>query len=73
MHNRDMALREDRNNELIADFNSFYTNPMMSTPLGKIKAFATKTFIQNVFVEVKFEIKKVGALKLSFALKMVTT
>ncbi|MED6220326.1 hypothetical protein PIB30_117626 [Stylosanthes scabra] len=58
----DLVLREYRNNELVADFNSIYSEPVLSTSLEKIEKFVAKTYTRNVFKEIKLEIKRVGAL-----------
>ncbi|KAJ1412577.1 Zinc finger, CCHC-type [Sesbania bispinosa] len=62
MHNIDQTLREYRNNELMADYKTLFTEPVLTTSLSKIEKDAAKTYTQEIFKEVKREIEKAGAL-----------
>lgn len=62
MHNFEQALREYRNNELVADFKSLFSEPVMTTSLYKIEKEASKIYTSEIFKEVKHEIEKVGAM-----------
>ncbi|KAJ1375511.1 Zinc finger, PMZ-type [Sesbania bispinosa] len=56
------VLREYRNNEMIADFKSMFTHPVLTTSLQKIESDAAKIFTLEIFREVKTEIELAGAL-----------
>ncbi|KAJ1388747.1 Zinc finger, PMZ-type [Sesbania bispinosa] len=60
MHNIDQSLREYRNNELIVDYKSLFSEPVLTTSL--YKKDAAKTYTQEIYKEVKREIEKAGAL-----------
>ncbi|XP_020231066.1 protein FAR1-RELATED SEQUENCE 5 [Cajanus cajan] len=62
LHNLEQSLRDYRYNELIADFNSFYTEPVLTTSLQKIEKQAAKLYTQHVFKLVKAEILDAGAM-----------
>jgi zinc finger SWIM domain-containing protein 3 len=62
MHNFDKAVRGYRNNEIVADFTSKYTEPVLTTHLRLIESHAAKTYTADIFKEVKEEIMKAGAL-----------
>ena len=54
-------MREYRNNELVAQFNSIYSEPVLSTPLESIERGATTVYKRKIFKEVKKEIEGVGS------------
>ncbi|XP_045831618.1 protein FAR1-RELATED SEQUENCE 5-like [Trifolium pratense] len=62
MNNFDQALRDYRNNELVADFKSSSTDPVLSTQLPVIESHACKIYTAAVFKEVRHEILKAGEL-----------
>ncbi|CAJ2654133.1 unnamed protein product [Trifolium pratense] len=62
MNNFDQALRDYRNNELVADFKSSSTDPVLSTQLPVIESHAGKIYTAAVFKEVRHEILKAGEL-----------
>ncbi|XP_045827823.1 protein FAR1-RELATED SEQUENCE 5-like isoform X1 [Trifolium pratense] len=62
MHNFEQALVGYRNNELVADFNSKFTDPVLSSHLHLLESHAAKTYTAAVFKEVKEQIMKVAAL-----------
>ncbi|KAJ1400103.1 FAR1-related protein [Sesbania bispinosa] len=62
MHSFEQALREYRNNELIADFKSLFSEPVLTTCLQKIEKDASKIYTLEMFKEVRKEIDKAGAL-----------
>ncbi|XP_057449724.1 protein FAR1-RELATED SEQUENCE 5-like isoform X2 [Lotus japonicus] len=62
LHSMEEALRGYRHNELVADFNSLFTEPVMTTSLHMYEREASKIFTLEIFREVKFEIEEVGAL-----------
>ncbi|XLR15053.1 hypothetical protein S83_042991, partial [Arachis hypogaea] len=64
MHNLDKALKEYRNNELIADFKSQYSEPVMITLLEVYERSASCYFTRNIFKEIRNEIQRVGALNI---------
>ena len=62
IQNLELALREYRNNELVADFYSFYSDPKMTTSLHKLEVCVAKNFTREIFIEVKTHIEQAGAL-----------
>jgi hypothetical protein len=62
MHNYDEALSGYRNNELVADFKSSCTDPVLTTQLRKIESHAAKIYTADLFREVRDEILKAGEL-----------
>ncbi|XP_016192708.1 protein FAR1-RELATED SEQUENCE 5-like [Arachis ipaensis] len=65
MHNLDRALKEYRNNELIADFKSQCSEPVMITSLEVYKRSASCYFTRNIFKEIRNEIQRAGALNIT--------
>ncbi|KAJ1412636.1 Zinc finger, CCHC-type [Sesbania bispinosa] len=59
------VVREYRNNEMIADFKSLFTQPVLTTSLHKIESEASKLFTLEIFKEVKSEIEVAGALNVN--------
>ncbi|RYR13694.1 hypothetical protein Ahy_B04g070548 isoform A [Arachis hypogaea] len=53
IHNLDMALKDYRNNELIADFKSQCSEPVMITLLEVYKRSASCYFTRNIFKEIR--------------------
>ncbi|RYR38742.1 hypothetical protein Ahy_A09g043917 [Arachis hypogaea] len=64
MHNLDRALKEYQNNELIADFKSQCSEPMMITSLEVYERSASCYFTRNIFKEIRNEIQRAGALNI---------
>ncbi|XP_025661137.2 protein FAR1-RELATED SEQUENCE 5-like [Arachis hypogaea] len=64
MHNLDRALKEYRNNELIADFESQCSEPVMITLLEVYERSASCYFTQNIFKKIRNEIQRAGALNI---------
>ncbi|XP_058746642.1 protein FAR1-RELATED SEQUENCE 5-like [Vicia villosa] len=62
MHNFDQAMRSYRNNELIADYKSKFSEPVMTTQLRALESHAAKVYTMEIFKEVKDEIVKAGSL-----------
>ncbi|GAU51315.1 hypothetical protein TSUD_412750 [Trifolium subterraneum] len=62
MHNFEQALLGYRNNELVADFKSKFTDPVLLSHLDLIEADAARIYTAEVFMEVKEQISKVVAL-----------
>ncbi|KAJ1394894.1 Zinc finger, PMZ-type [Sesbania bispinosa] len=58
----EQVLREYRNNEMIAEFKSMFTQPILTTSLQKIESEAAKIFTLEIFREVKSEIEAACAL-----------
>ncbi|RYR40094.1 hypothetical protein Ahy_A09g045766 [Arachis hypogaea] len=65
MHNLDRALKEYRNNELIADFKSQCSEPMMITSLEVYERSASCYFTRNILKEIRNEIQRAGALNIT--------
>ncbi|KAL4345786.1 hypothetical protein AHAS_Ahas11G0313200 [Arachis hypogaea] len=64
MHNLDRALKEYRNNELIADFKSQCSEPVMITSLEVYERSASCYFTRNIFKKIRNEIQRVGVLNI---------
>ncbi|XP_029146214.1 protein FAR1-RELATED SEQUENCE 5-like [Arachis hypogaea] len=65
MHNLDRALKEYRNNELIADFKSQCSEPVMITSLEVYERSASCYFTRNIFKKIRNEIQRAGALNIT--------
>jgi len=64
LHNFDEAMRGYRNNELVADFKSKFSSPVLTTHLRCLESQATETYTAEIFQEAKEEIIKGVALSL---------
>ncbi|RYR80123.1 protein FAR1-RELATED SEQUENCE 9-like [Arachis hypogaea] len=64
MHNLDRALKEYRNNELITDFKSQCSEPVMITSLEVYERSASCYFTRNIFKEIRNEIQRARALNI---------
>ncbi|XP_045825377.1 protein FAR1-RELATED SEQUENCE 5-like [Trifolium pratense] len=62
MQNFEQALRGYRNNELVEDFKSKFSEPVLTTQLRLIESNAAKIYTAEIFKEVKEEIMKAGEL-----------
>lgn len=62
MHNFEQALREYRNNELVAIYKSKFSKPVLTTHIRWIERNVAKIYTMQIFKEVKDEIMKVGAM-----------
>lgn len=62
MRNFERVVTGYRNNELIAYFNTFYFELVMTTSLFKIECDVSQIFTLEIFREVKQEIEGAGAL-----------
>ncbi|XP_058761389.1 protein FAR1-RELATED SEQUENCE 5-like [Vicia villosa] len=62
MHNFEQAMRSYRNNELIADFKSKFSELVMTTQLRALESHAAKVYTTEIFKEVRNEIVKAGSL-----------
>jgi hypothetical protein len=62
MHNFEQILSDYRNNEMVADFKSKCTEPVLTTQLHLIESDAAKIYTAEIFKEVKEQIMKAGAL-----------
>ncbi|GAU45980.1 hypothetical protein TSUD_401200 [Trifolium subterraneum] len=62
MHNFEQALRGYRNNELVADFKSKFSQPVLTSHLILIETDAAKKYTAEVFLEVREQILKIVAL-----------
>ncbi|XP_052108011.1 protein FAR1-RELATED SEQUENCE 5-like [Arachis duranensis] len=65
MHNLDRALKEYRNNKLIADFKSQCSEPVVITSLEVYERSASCYFTQNIFKKIRNEIQRAGALNIT--------
>ncbi|CAJ2633421.1 unnamed protein product [Trifolium pratense] len=62
MQNFEQALRGYRKNELVEDFKSKFSEPVLTTQLRLIESYAAKIYTAEIFKEVKEEIMKAGEL-----------
>ncbi|RYR35348.1 hypothetical protein Ahy_A10g050516 [Arachis hypogaea] len=65
MHNLDRALKEYRNNKLIADFKSQCSELVMITSLEAYERSASCYFTRNIFKEIRNEIQRAWALNIT--------
>ncbi|XP_057436526.1 protein FAR1-RELATED SEQUENCE 5-like [Lotus japonicus] len=64
IHNFERAVKEYRHNELVADFNTTYSEPLPTTPLGYIERGFSQHLTRSMFNEVKTQIEYVGGLNI---------
>ncbi|KAL4300261.1 hypothetical protein AHAS_Ahas17G0183200 [Arachis hypogaea] len=64
MHNLDKALKEYRNNKLIANFKSQCSEPVIIISLEVYERSASCYFTRNIFKEIRNEIQRAGALNI---------
>ncbi|XP_058721827.1 protein FAR1-RELATED SEQUENCE 5-like [Vicia villosa] len=62
MHNFEQAMRSYRNNELISNFKSKFSELVMTTQLRALESHAAKVYTTEIFKEVRNEIVKAGSL-----------
>ncbi|XP_020964684.1 protein FAR1-RELATED SEQUENCE 5-like isoform X2 [Arachis ipaensis] len=73
VQNLELVLREYRNNEMVAQFNSIYNVPVMTTCLNPIEKCAAMVYTRTIFTNVKKEIDAVGALNFVSKRRVSTT
>ncbi|XP_057432683.1 protein FAR1-RELATED SEQUENCE 5-like [Lotus japonicus] len=64
IHNFERVVKEYRHNELVADFNTMYTEPLPTTSLGYIERGFSQKLTRSMFNEVKTQIQYVGGLNI---------
>ncbi|KAJ1375733.1 Zinc finger, CCHC-type [Sesbania bispinosa] len=62
LHKFEQVKKEYRNNELMAEFKTLFSEPVLSTYLRSIEKEASNIYTQEIFREVKQEIEKTNAL-----------
>ncbi|KAJ1378746.1 Zinc finger, SWIM-type [Sesbania bispinosa] len=62
LHNFERAVKEYRHNELMSDFKTKFSYPVLSTSLYKYEVVASKVCTRNKFWDVRKEIENVAAL-----------
>ncbi|KAJ1430534.1 FAR1 DNA-binding domain [Sesbania bispinosa] len=62
LHKFEQAKNEYKNNELMADFKTLFSEPVLTTYLRSIEKEASNIYTQEIFREVKQEIEKANAL-----------
>ncbi|XP_045803583.1 protein FAR-RED IMPAIRED RESPONSE 1-like isoform X2 [Trifolium pratense] len=62
MHDFEETLRKHRNDELMADNKSLFSEPVLTTPLPEFEKDAAKIYTAELFKEVKEQILLAGAL-----------
>ncbi|XP_052116606.1 protein FAR1-RELATED SEQUENCE 5-like [Arachis duranensis] len=62
IHNFNEALTQYRTNELLSDFKSLFTTPVLTTCLQDIEKQAADIFTRSMFKEVRCEIEEAGKL-----------
>ncbi|XP_057444043.1 protein FAR1-RELATED SEQUENCE 5-like [Lotus japonicus] len=65
IHNFERDVKEYRHNELVADFTTMYTEPVLTTPLREIEIGFSKLLTRKMFEEVKSQIQRVGGLEIT--------
>ncbi|RYR09644.1 hypothetical protein Ahy_B05g078033 isoform B [Arachis hypogaea] len=77
VQNLELGVREYRNNELVAQFTSMYSTPVLTTCLDPIEKCPVAVYARVIFMQVKREIDVVGGLnfvsKRRFSTTMVYT
>ncbi|XP_025642007.1 protein FAR1-RELATED SEQUENCE 5 [Arachis hypogaea] len=73
VQNLELVVREYRNNELVAQFNSIYSTPVLTTCLDPIERCAADVYTRAIFVLVKKEIDGVGAVNFVSKRRVSTT
>ncbi|XP_057734470.1 protein FAR1-RELATED SEQUENCE 5-like [Arachis stenosperma] len=64
VQNLEVMVRDYQNNELLAQFRTIDTFPVMTTSLDAIERFAALTYTKEVFADVKREIERVTVVNL---------
>ncbi|XP_057440072.1 protein FAR1-RELATED SEQUENCE 9-like [Lotus japonicus] len=64
IHNFERAVKEYRHNEVFVDFNTMYSEPLPTTPLGYIEHGFSQHLTRSMFNEVKTQIEYVGGLNI---------
>ncbi|XP_020224258.1 protein FAR-RED IMPAIRED RESPONSE 1 [Cajanus cajan] len=65
LYNFEHSLRDFRYNELVSDYNSLYTEPVLTSSLRKIERQAANLFTRNIFKQVASEIITAGSLNVT--------
>ncbi|XP_016167999.1 protein FAR1-RELATED SEQUENCE 5-like [Arachis ipaensis] len=65
IHNFNEALTQYRTNELLSDFKSLFTTPVLTTCLQDIEKQAADIFTRSMFKEVRCEIEEAGKLNVT--------
>ncbi|XP_016191712.1 protein FAR1-RELATED SEQUENCE 5-like [Arachis ipaensis] len=73
VQNLELVLREYQNNEMVAQFNSIYNVPVMTTCLDPIEKCAAMVYTRTIFTNVKKEIDAVGGLNFVSKRRVSTT
>ena len=69
----EVAVREYRNNEMVADYQSMYTEPVLTTALESIERAAAKVYTREIFFELKQKLEGVAAVVVVGRETMATT
>ncbi|RYR65083.1 hypothetical protein Ahy_A03g011074 [Arachis hypogaea] len=64
VQNLELVVHEYRNKEMLLQFNSIYTNPVMTTCLRSIEIAAASVYTRELFAYVRKEIEGAGAVNL---------
>ncbi|XP_025665305.1 protein FAR1-RELATED SEQUENCE 5-like [Arachis hypogaea] len=64
VQNLELVVREYRNKEMLLQFNSIYTTPVMTTCLRSIEIAAASVYTREFFADVRKEIEGAGAVNL---------
>ncbi|XP_016207026.1 protein FAR1-RELATED SEQUENCE 5-like [Arachis ipaensis] len=73
VQNLELLVREYRNNELSAQFNTLYSMPVIISCLDSIERSAVKVYTRAVFNEVKKEMDRVGTVNFVSRTRVSTT
>ncbi|RYR68852.1 hypothetical protein Ahy_A03g015336 [Arachis hypogaea] len=64
VQNLELVIREYQNKEMLLQFNSIYTNPVMTTCLRSIESVAARVYTRDLFADVRKEIEGARAINL---------
>ncbi|RYQ83110.1 protein FAR1-RELATED SEQUENCE 9 [Arachis hypogaea] len=73
MQNLELLVREYRNNELMAQFRSIYSVPVMTTSLESLEHHAASIYTRAIFGDVKKEIESVSSVNFVGVKRSLTT
>ncbi|RYR49364.1 hypothetical protein Ahy_A07g035845 isoform B [Arachis hypogaea] len=73
VQNLELLVREYRNNEVLAQFRSIYSEPVLTTSLESLERHAASVYTRAVFVDAKREIQSVSSVNFVGVRRSLTT
>ncbi|RYR49707.1 hypothetical protein Ahy_A07g036243 [Arachis hypogaea] len=73
VQNLELLVREYKNNELLAQFRSIYSVPVMTTSLESLERYAASLYTRAIFGDVKKEIESVTSVNFVGVRRLLTT